>query len=58
LIFLFPFEKVWEQLTYENEMANAAEVEDVTVSQIQDALLDPQDKLGRFAVATASLQKR
>jgi hypothetical protein len=47
-------------LTYENEMASAADVEDVTVAQIQDvALLDaPQDKLGRLAVAsTTPLQK-
>ncbi len=48
-------------MTYENEMASAADVEDVTVAQIQDAaLLDaPQDKLGRLAVAspTTPLQK-
>ncbi len=48
-------------MTYENEMASAADVEDVTVAQIQDvALLDaPQDKLmSRLAVgSTTPLQK-
>lgn len=51
------YNQVWEQLSYENEMASAANVEDVTVSQIQDALLDQQDKSSRFAVATTPLQK-
>ncbi|XP_057374590.1 uncharacterized protein LOC130695474 [Daphnia carinata] len=48
-------DKVWEQLVYENEMANAADVEEVTVSQIQDTLLDPMDKVSRLITSQSPM---
>ncbi len=48
--------KVWEQLVYENEMENAANVEEVTVAQIRESLLDPMDKASRLALPTTPLQ--
>ena len=44
-------------MVYENEMENAANVEEVTVAQIRESLLDQTDKASRLALPTTPIQK-